>query len=560
MRTAVTLLFAALLLAACDRGGPDAGKEAATTQLSPEITADDIARHVQVLASDGFEGRAPASEGEKKTLAYLTAQFEAMGLAPGNGTSYLQEVPLVAITADPKTARARFAKGDDVRDLAYLDEMMIWTKRVRESVDVANSDVVFVGYGINAPEYGWNDYADVDVHGKTVLMFVNDPGFATGDPALFNGKAMTYYGRWTYKYEEAARQGAAAAIIIHETEPAAYPWDVVSGSWSGAQFDLERKDGNADRVAIEGWVQESIARELLAKAGLTLEEAHRAALERGFKAQPLGLTFAAHVDNAIAHSRSHNVAAILRGSERPDEAILYMAHWDHLGRGPADASGDDIYNGALDNATGVAGLLEIAQKFAAAPERPQRSVLFLAVTAEEQGLLGSAYYAAHPLIPPEKTVAAINMDGLNILGPMDDITVIGWGQNSLQDMLAEAAAAQGRTIAAEPTPEHGYFYRSDHFSLAKIGIPVLYTDSGVMSREHGRNWALEQREKYITEAYHKPADEYSPDWDLRGAVDDLELFYAVGARLANSDIWPEWAPDSEFRAARVASRGADGGN
>ena len=254
------------------------------------------------------------------------------------------------------------------------------------------------------------------------------------------------------------------------------------------------------------------------------------------------------------------MAAILRGSERPDEAILYMAHWDHLGRGPADASGDDIYNGALDNATGVAGLLEIAQKFAAAPERPQRSVLFLAVTAEEQGLLGSAYYAAHPLIPPEKTVAAINMDGLNILGPMDDITVIGWGQNSLQDMLAEAAAAQGRTIAAEPTPEHGYFYRSDHFSLAKIGIPVLYTDSGVMSREHGRDWALEQREKYITEAYHKPADEYSPDWDLRGAVDDLELFYAVGARLANSDIWPEWAPDSEFRAARVASRGADGGN
>ncbi len=548
------------LLSACKDDSPSIKDDTGTlntsvlSDTSPEITEADLHRHIKILASDEFEGRAPFTEGETKTLNYLEDHFKAMGLEPVNG-SYRQSVPLVEITADANSFAASITQGEDVTDLRYLEDITVWTKRVRETIHMDQSEMVFVGFGIVAPEYDWNDYEGMDVTGKTVVMLINDPGFATGDPALFNGKAMTYYGRWTYKFEEASRQGAAAAIIIHQTKPAAYPWEVVTGSWSGPQFDLLHPDEGASRIAVEGWITEAVAQAMFKRAGTTLMEAHAKAIEPGFKAFDLGQAFSAQLNNTVRHANSANILGMVEGTERPDEAILYMAHWDHLGIGPADASGDNIYNGALDNASGVAGLLELAQKAASDEEKPRRSMVFVAVTAEEQGLLGSAYYAANPAIPPERTVAAINMDGINLLGPMADITIVGWGQNSLQDDLIEAARTQDRTVEPEPTPEQGSFYRSDHFELAKIGIPVLYADAGVMSREHGRDWALAQREAYIRDSYHKPSDEYDPNWDLSGAVDDLELYYIVGRKHAQGTDWPTWYEGSEFRAARLQSKG-----
>lgn len=521
---------------------------------SPEITEADLHRHIKILASDEFEGRAPLSEGERKTLDYLESSFKAMGLKPVNG-SYRQDVPLVEITADADSFTASIHQGDAVTELDYLDDIIVWTKRIRETVHIAQSEMVFVGYGIVAPEYGWNDYEGVDVTGKTVVMLINDPGFATDQPDFFKGKAMTYYGRWTYKFEEASRQGAAAAIIIHQTEPASYPWEVVTGSWADSQFDLLRPDEGASRVAAEGWITEATAQAIFRRAGTTLMEAHAKATIPGFKAFDLGQTFSVQLNNSFHHATSSNILAMIEGTEQPDEAILYMAHWDHIGRGPADESGDDIYNGALDNASGTAALLELAQKAVSDDEKPKRSMVFIAVTAEEQGLLGSAYYAANPAISPEKTVAAINMDGINILGPMADITVVGWGQNSLQDDLIKAARTQNRVVEPEPTPEQGTFYRSDHFELAKIGIPVLYTDAGIISREHGRDWAIAQRAAYVRDSYHKPSDEYDPSWDLSGAVEDLELFYIIGKNLAQGTEWPTWYEGSEFKAARLQSKG-----
>ncbi|MFQ5772832.1 MAG: M28 family metallopeptidase, partial [bacterium] len=404
---------------------------------------------------------------------------------------------------------------------------------------------------IIAPEYDWNDYEGLDVRGKTVVMLVNDPGFATQDDKLFHGNAMTYYGRWTYKFEEAARQGAEGALIVHETKPAGYPWEVVSGSWSGPQFDLVSEDNNMSRCAVEGWLTVESTKEIFKQAGLDYETMKTNAAKRDFKAGSLGLQASLTLQNDIEHSSSNNVIAVLPGQKRADEYIFYMAHWDHFGLDP-NREGDKIFNGALDNASGTAGLIELAEAFTKLSTPPARSIAFLAVTAEEQGLLGSKYYATHPIYPPAKTVAAINMDGLNIYGKMKDITIIGLGNSDLDEYVKSVAAEQGRTVRPDPEPEKGYFYRSDHFSFAKQGIPALYTDIGLDNVEHGEEWTREQLDKYTAEKYHKPSDEYDPNWDLSGAIDDLRLLFKVGYRLSMETTFPNWKEDTEFRAKRDA--------
>ncbi|MFQ6046891.1 MAG: M28 family metallopeptidase, partial [Gemmatimonadales bacterium] len=512
------------------------------------ITSTDLAAHIQILASDSFEGRAPSSPGEEKTINYLKRVFEEYRLRPGNGDTFFQEVPLVSITASPN-ATLSVSGGGVTNRYRYGTDFMAWTLRVVERSELSNSEMVFVGYGVVAPEYDWNDYEGSEVTGKTVVMLVNDPGFATEDTALFNGRAMTYYGRWTYKFEEAARQGAAGALIVHETEPAAYPWDVVASSWSGPQFGLVSADDNMSRAAVEGWITVETAREIFAQAGRDYDELKEQAAQRGFRAAPLELTASLSLRNSIERSTSNNVLAVLPGTDRADEYVVYMAHWDHFGR-DTTLEGDQIYNGALDNATGTAGLIELAQAFASLEQRPRRSLLFLAVAAEEQGLLGSLHYATNPVYPLEKTVAAINMDGLNILGPMRDITVVGYGNSELDDYLADAAGTQDRVLRPDPEPEKGFYYRSDHFSFAKQGVPALYADAGIDHVIHGEEWTLAQRDEYTNKNYHKPSDEYDPSWDLSGAVDDLRLLFRVGYRLANESYFPNWSEGTEFRALR----------
>ncbi len=519
------------------------------------VSADELTEHIQVLASDSFEGRSPSSPGEERTIAYLQEGFSSLGLQPGNGDSYFQDVPLVSITTDPKAATLSVAGGGRTIQLRYGPDFMSWTKRVVDRVDVPASDVVFVGYGIVAPEYGWNDYEGVDVKGKTVLVLVNDPGYATQDSTLFTGNAMTYYGRWTYKFEEAARQGAAAALMVHETEPASYPWEVVTGSWSGEQFDLVRADNNMSRVAVEGWVTSEAARALAAQGGQDFDALKAAAATRAFRAVPMLLRASLSLRNAVRRSTSKNVIALLPGTTHADEYVIYMAHWDHLGM-DSSLDGDQIYNGAQDNATGTAGLLMLAKAYTALSQRPARSVVFLAVTAEEQGLLGSAHYAANPVFPADHTVAAINMDVLNVYGPMRDVTVVGLGQSELDGYLRAEAARQGRRIRPDPNPAAGYYYRSDHFSFAKAGVPALYADAGVDHVEHGEAWTREQMDAYEAQRYHKPADEYGPSWDLRGAIDDLDLLFRVGHRLATEDTFPNWSDRSEFKAKRDAMMGS----
>ncbi len=518
-----------------------------------------LREHIAVLASDEFEGRAPVSRGEELTIAYLAEAFGAAGLEPGNDGEWLQPVPLVSITADP-AMRLAISGDDGEAALEYGTEMMAWTKRVIDRSGLADSELVFVGYGIVAPEYGWDDYAEVDVTGKTVVMLVNDPGYATGDPAHFNGRAMTYYGRWTYKFEEAGRQGAAGALIIHETDAAGYPWEVVASSWSGPQFGLVAEDANLSRPAVEGWLTLDAAAALFERAGLDLATLGVRAAREDFEAMSLGLAASLEIRNTIEHSTSHNVVGRLAGADRPGEAIVYMAHWDHLGKDET-LEGDEIYNGALDNATGVAGLIEIAAAFGGLERPPARTVLFLAVTAEEQGLLGSDHYGEYPVHPLDRTVAAINMDGLNTVGPMNDITVVGLGNSDLDDYLEAVVSAAGRVIRADPEPEKGFFYRSDHFNFAKRGVPALYTDSGIDHVERGETYGRRMREAYTAERYHKPTDEYDPSWDLDGAVDDLRLLFEVGYRLAQGAEWPNWREGNEFRAARdQMMEGAVGGD
>ena len=434
---------------------------------APAISAEEYARHIATLSADEFEGRKPGTAGERKTVEYLVAEFKKLGLEPGNGDSFLQQVPIVEITAG---SDARLQLGS--AELKYMQDMVIWTKRLVPEISVADSPLVFVGHGVVAPELGWNDYAGVDMRGKTAVILINDPGFATNDPKLFRGRAMTYYGRWTYKFEEAMRQGAAGALIIHDDVPAAYPWDTVQNSWSGPQLDTVAADGNASRAAIEGWITRSAGDALLRQNGLSYEQMLQAASRPGFKPIELAQRASGSLRNAIRRSSSPNVIARLPGSKHPDEYVFYMAHWDHLGRA-FGRSGDTIFNGALDNATGTAGLLTIAKAYSEMRQRPERSIVFLAVTLEESGLLGSAYYVANPVYPLNRTVAAFNMDAITWGGPTKDVTVVGYGASELEDYLVRAARRQDRVVMPEPTPENGFFFRSDHFPFAKGGVPAL---------------------------------------------------------------------------------------
>ena len=539
-------MIAYLGLVACDGGSNNStGRDT--------IDEDGLATHIATLASDEFGGRAPFSEGEEKTVQYLASEFRAMGLQPGNGESYFQDVPLVSIEASSDTSLTiTRTDGTQVGEFSYGDEVVIGTTRNVARAAINASDMVFVGYGINAPEYGWNDYEGIDVKGKTVVILVNDPGYATRDETLFGGFAMTYYGRWTYKYEEAARQGAAGALIVHDTGAAGYGWGVVRGSWTGPQFDLVREDGNASRVAIEGWMTDEVAQTVFTAAGLELEAMKTAAATRGFKAVPMNLQATGAVANVLKYANSRNVVAVLPGSATPEEYFVYMAHWDHLGT-DSKMEGDNIFNGALDNATGTAALLEIAAAYASLDEAPARSVIFLAVTAEEQGLLGSAYYAEHPVVPLAQTVAGLNMDGLGYYGPTNDIVVTGYGASELDAHIERATALVGRRVAPDPEPEKGYYYRSDHFPLAKQGVPMIYPGTGYDHIEHGFEYGMQMAEDYVANRYHTPADEYDPTWDLSGAVLDTQLFFDVGLEIARSSTWPNWHETSEFRAIRDKS-------
>lgn len=544
LRTLAILAVLALIISAC------VSQEQNLEPALESITAADLSQDVEILSSDEFEGRAPASKGEEMTVNFLKEEFEKLGLKPGNGESFFQEVPLVEITADP-SAKLEIKGKNKKAVFAYGNEFMAWTLRVVEQVALADSDMVFVGYGIVAPEYNWNDYKGLDVKGKTVVMLVNDPGFATKDPELFNGRAMTYYGRWTYKYEEAARQGAEGVLIIHETEPAAYPWEVVKNSWSGPKFNLTSEDNYLSRCAVEGWITIETAQKLFAEAGLNYDELKVAAATQDFRAIPMNLKASVSLKNKIRYAKSKNVIALWPGSRRADECIIYTAHWDHFGIDPT-LEGDQIFNGARDNATGTSALIELAEAFTKLESPPSRSIVFLAVTAEEQGLLGSYYYATHPIFPATKTAADINMDALNIWGKMKDITVVGSGNSELEDYLEAAAAEQGRRVRPDPGPEKGSFYRSDHFSFAKQGIPALYTSNGIDQVEHGEEWTLAEEDKYNKEKYHKPSDEYDPNWDLSGAIDDLRLLFKVGYRLAMESTFPNWKEGNEFKAKRDA--------
>lgn len=505
------------------------------------INKEQLTEHIKVLASDEFEGRAPSTKGEELTLDYLTKQLTAIGFKPGNGDSFLQAVPMVSIEASPEMT---LTIGD--KAYQYGHDMVMGSSRISDFEQLKDSELVFVGYGVNAPEYQWNDYEGLDVKGKTVVILVNDPGFATQDPALFNGNAMTYYGRWTYKYEEASRQGAEGAIIIHETAPASYGWSVVEHSWTGPQFGFVREDLNKGRVAVEGWVNSDVAKELFANAGLNFEEAKAKAAKGSYHVDMGDLTASVAVKNTVKKSTSYNFIATLPGSSKPDEHILYTAHWDHLGK-DTSKDGDQIYNGAVDNASGTAALIEVAEAFSKLPVAPERSITIMAVTAEEQGLLGSKFYAANPVIPAAKTVANINMDALNVNGRSKDVSVYGLGQSQLDDYLTVAAKKQGRVISGDPRPAAGIYYRSDHFAFANIGVPALYAKSGKEPVDEATKALRASLDPILAKCYHNACDEYSEQWDLSGAVEDMQAFFEIGYELSHENVWPQWSKTSEFK-------------
>jgi Zn-dependent M28 family amino/carboxypeptidase len=515
----------------------------------PVQTLRDVTRE---LSSDAYAGRAPTSPEEAKTIKYIAAQMAKAGLKPGNKGRWYQDVPMVEIAATP-TPMTFTVDGKPPVALAYKDDMVVGTLRVVPQVAVTNSEVVFVGYGINAPQLGWNDYAGVDVKGKTVLILINDPDWETKTlDGPFGGRAMTYYGRWTYKYEEAARQGAAAAIIIHDTEPAAYPFDVVVSSWAKPRLNLDAADNHMGESAAIGWMTGPAATRVFSQTGQDFALLQTAAKTKGFAAVPLGSTMSISLSNTIRRQNSQNVVGILRGKTRPNDYVLYSAHWDHLGRCLA-VMGDGICNGALDNASGVAGLIAMA-KMQAKAGPAARSQVFVSVTAEESGLLGSKYYAEHPVYPLAQTVGGVNMDGLNVVGKTRDVTIVGVGKSELDDYVARWAAKGGRTITPESTPEKGFYYRSDHFSFAREGVPMLDAGSGDDLVLGGKAAGLKAAEDYTTNRYHKPQDEYVATWDWSGAVQDLQMYYGIGRELADGKAWPNWVPTAEFRAVRDKSR------
>ena len=544
------LVLAGLVLFSCS-GNRDADLQPALQS----ITQDRLLSPIKVLSSDEFEGRGPGSKGEELTVAYLIDQFKSIGLKPGNpdGT-YIQDVPLSGFRAHPT---AWFTIKGKRMPLRFPTEYVALSRHLTPKVNVDNSEMIFVGYGVVAPEYGWDDYKGVDVRGKTIVMLVNDPAVPDSsdptklDDAMFKGKAMTYYGRWTYKYEIATEKGAAAAVIIHETGPAGYPFEVISGSQGRENFDIHSADGNMGRVAVESWITSDIARKLFSSTGHDFDDLKRAAVRKDFTPVRLNATATFHLKNDLREIQSRNVVAKLEGSDpnHRDEYVVYTAHWDHLGKDES-LPGDKIYNGALDNASGVSAILAIANAMTKLPTPPKRSVLFLAVTAEEKGLLGAKYYATHPLYPLSKTLADINIDGLNQWGKTRDLIVIGYGNTTLEDMLGDIAASYGRVLKPDAEPEKGFYYRSDHFEFAKQGVPALHTDAGEDYIGKPEGYGQEKRDEYTNNDYHKPSDEIKPDWDLSGAVDDVRMLLTLGVHVADADQWPAWKAGTEFKAIR----------
>ena len=551
----LALISALTLTSACQKAAsPDMDTAALPKVEVPALSEKTMQDVTRELSLDAYEGRAPGSIGEEKTVAYLISKFKAAGLEPGNNGSWTQDVPLIEITAKNVSALSIADRNGKAMSFAYGSEYVIGSYRETPKTDIKQSDMVFVGHGIVAPEKGWNDYAGVDVKGKTVVVMVNDPDFENeGLDGPFGGKAMTYYGRWTYKYEEAARQGAAAVLIIHDTAPAAYGWNVVNSSWTGTQFLAQSKDAGKSQTQANGWIQKSVAKDIFAAAGQNLEKQMAAAKQKGFKAVPLNLTASLSFENDIARKASKNVIGVMKGTKRADEYVLYTAHWDHLGRCTAAADGDDICNGAVDNATGTAALVALAEGYTKAGA-PDRSVVFLAVTAEESGLLGSKYYAENPIFPLSQTVGGVNMDAFSMSGPAKNLTVIGKGKSQLDTYLEAAAKSEGRTPEMEPTPEKGFFYRSDHFSFAKLGVPMVYFEGGDDLIIGGKAAAKAAADDYETNRYHAPGDEFDENWDWSGVMSDLKLYYRVGRMLAMTNAWPNWNEGDEFRAVRDKSR------
>jgi Zn-dependent M28 family amino/carboxypeptidase len=549
LRSLAAPAAAALLLAACATAPRERGVQAGYS--GPPISLATLTTATQILSSDEYEGRAPTTKGEDKAVAYIAQRLARAGLRPGNKGSWYQDVPLVETIAAPSALT--FTGAGAPITLSYRTEFVANTYQVQPKVELKDSEMVFVGYGINAPERGWNDYAGVDVRGKTVIILVNDPDWQDGDlEGPFNGKAMTYYGRWTYKYEEAARQGAAAAFIVHDTEPAAYGWNVVQSSWTGPQYNMDEAGGHMDQSKVIGWLTNAAARRVLEASGQDLDALSAAAKRPGFKAVPVRARASVSLTNQIKRQASKNVIGILPGRTRPNEYVIYTAHWDHLGRCDADPTGDDICNGAVDNASGTAGLIALAEA-QAKRGAAGRSIIFLAVTGEESGLLGSKYYSEHPVYPLARTVGGINMDGLNIAGNTRDFVVIGKGKSELEDYMKRATDLYGLDIKNEPSPQAGYYYRSDHFSLARQGVPMLYAEGGEDLVVGGTAAGHAAAEDYRRNRYHQPSDEYDPKWNWTGAIRDLEIYWLIGRDLADSTAWPNWYPGDEFRQIRDKS-------
>jgi len=575
MRRIALACLTALTLAACQSHDDEKAPAAASTaparpatspppplpavanehhDFKPDIAGDDFAAHLRVLSSDEYDGRKPGTLGERLTTNYIIAQFKRMGLEPGNKGDWIQTVPAVSTALNGQdTLSLDVAEGGGTEKFAFGTDMVAGTLQAKADVELKDSDIVFVGYGVDAPESQWNDFDGIDLKGKTVVILVNDPGWNGSDASLFKGREMTYYGRWTYKYEEAARKGASAAFIVHQTEPAGYAWNVVRSGWTTPRLDLPESEDPAPRLPVAGWLTQEAAQRLFARAGKNFDDLAKQAGTRGFKAVPLDAKASIHLQSTISHSLSNNVIGMVKGSSEPDEAIVYTAHWDHLGHDPA-LKGHQIYNGAIDNGTGIAALLEIAGKFA--QEKPKRSVIFAAVTMEESGLLGSKYYVAHPPFPLNKTVADINMDALPIGGATHDMAVTGLGQGDLEDLFADVLKADGRVVSGDSSPEKGHYFRSDHFNFAKAGVPALAAGGGIDMVEGGKTAGMAARDDYTKNRYHQPTDVYDMRWNFDGVTQNVKAFYALGEKLANSDIWPVWKDGSEFKAVREKSLAA----
>ncbi len=538
MRNFLVFLFLAGYLTACS-----------SKSESYQFQVADLEPNLITLSSDEFMGRMPFTEGEQLTTSFLESKFKEMGLEPGNGDSYFQEVPMVSIITYPEQSMEfKSAQGSVVGE--GMKDFVIWTQRTDSLVRIQDAEVVFAGFGIVAPEYGWDDYKNLDVKGKIVVVMVNDPGFGSEDSTFFKGNTMTYYGRWTYKYEEAVRQGALGCLIVHNTIPAGYGFNNIQNSWKASKLYLDDRGQDKYKLGFEGWITLPFAKQLFEKMGKNQSELLQNARTPGFQGFSTGMTLSTSLAVQPTYNITKNVIAKVTGKTAPEEVIIYTAHWDHIGIGKPDETGDSIYNGALDNASGTAALLALAKAFKT-DEQPDRTVVFLSVTAEEQGLWGSAYYAKHPIYPKEKTVANINMDGVNPYGKMKDVSVIGVGQSEMEDLLDEELKKLGRYAAPEPNPVVGYYFRSDHFNFAKIGIPALYIGTGIDHVEKGKEYGKQLQEEYVAQYYHKPADAYDPKrWNLDGAVDDVQLLYQVGRNLANSTKWPGWKEGSEFKAIR----------